>query len=207
MECPTKNTDSVVKLLKSGSKAVREISEKYGTNLESAVDYTPVEKTEEPEDEIDVSELTNLVLNSSFEDADTSMWKVSYEGETNPTDFFEKPEDAHSGNLSFHFFSEDSDMEFSIEQEFTGLETGTYYLTAYSQGGDMDSDATFELYAITGPNEQTAPFQLTTYTDWKNPTIPAIEVTDGSFTIGVRIKTNAKSWGTVDDFGLYKISE
>ena len=98
-------------------------------------------------------------------------------------------------------------MEFSIEQAFTGLEAGTYYLTAYSQGGDMDSDATFELYAITGSNEQTAPFQLTTYTDWKNPTIPAIEVTDSSLTIGVRIKTNAKSWGTVDDFGLYKVSE
>ena len=48
---------------------------------------------------------------------------------------------------------------------------------------------------------------MTTYTDWKNPTIPKIKVTDGMLTIGVRMKTNAKSWGTVDDFALYKISE
>lgn len=180
---------------------------KYGTTLSSAVDYVPVEKDDDEEDEIDFSELTNLVLNPGFEDADTSMWKVTYEGDTDPTDFFEKPEDAYSGNISFHFFSADSDMEFAIEQEFTDLEPGTYYLTAYSQGGDADASATFELYAVANGEEQTDPFQLTTYTDWKNPTIPKIEVTDGTLTIGVRIKTNATSWGTVDDFALYKISD
>lgn len=181
---------------------------KYGTTLESAVDYVPVERDDsEEEDEIDLSELTNLVLNPGFEDADTSMWKVTYEGDTNPTDFFEKAEDAYSGNISFHFFSEDSDMDFAIEQEFTDLEPGTYYLTAYSQGGDSDANATFELYAVANGEELTDPFQLTTYTDWKNPTIPKIEVTDGTLTIGVRIKTNATSWGTVDDFALYKLPE
>jgi arabinogalactan endo-1,4-beta-galactosidase len=179
---------------------------KYGTTLDSAVDYVPVEKTETVE-KIDVSGLTNLVLNSGFEDVDTSMWKVTYEGDTNPTDYFEKPEDAYSGDIAFHFYSADSDMEFAIEQEFTDLEQGKYYLTAYSQGGDTKSDSEFELYAITSDGEQTASFKLTTYIDWKNPTIPEIEVTDGKLTIGVRAKTNATSWGTVDDFGLYKISD
>ncbi len=180
---------------------------KYGTTLESAVDYVPVEHDEEETEEIDLSELTNLVLNPGFEEADTSMWKVSYEGEMNPTDFFLKPEDAYSGDMSFHFFSPDQNMKFTIEQTFTGLEPGTYYLTAYSQGGDMNDAATFELYAIAGGQEQAAEFELTTYADWKNPTIPAIEVTDGNLTIGVRISTNAASWGTVDDFGLYKLPE
>jgi arabinogalactan endo-1,4-beta-galactosidase len=176
---------------------------KYGTTLESAVDYVPVEK--KTVEKIDVSGLTNLVLNPGFEDEDTSMWKVTYEGDTNPTDYFEKPEDAYSGNIAFHFYSADSDMEFAIEQEFTDLEPGKYYLTAYSQGGDTKSDSEFELYAITSDGEQTDSFKLTTYIDWKNPTIPEIEVTDGNLTIGVRAKTNATSWGTFDDFGLYKI--
>lgn len=183
---------------------------KYGTTLDSAVNYVPVDKTEtetEKEEVIDFSKYENLVLNPGFEEDDTSMWNVTYVGEANPTDFFEKPEDAYSGDKSFHFFSEDSDMEFGIEQEFTGLEPGTYYLTAYSQGGDANESASFELYAVTGTEELTDSFQLTTYIDWKNPTIPAIEVTDGNLKIGVRIKTNAKSWGTVDDFALYKISE
>jgi arabinogalactan endo-1,4-beta-galactosidase len=47
---------------------------KYGTTLDSAVDYVPVEKKETVE-KIDVSGLTNLVLNSGFEDEDTSKGK------------------------------------------------------------------------------------------------------------------------------------
>lgn len=152
-------------------------------------------------------EMVNHVKNPSFEDPDTSMWKVTYAGDTNPTDYLEKADDAYTGDFAFHWWSEDSDMDFSIEQEFTDLEPGTYQLFAYSQGGDMSEDSVMELYAITGGEEQTASFMVTTYIDWKNPTIPEIKVTDGTLTIGVRIKCNAKSWGTVDDFTLNRISD
>ncbi len=180
---------------------------KYGTTLESAIAYTPIERNnEEDENKLDVSGFTNLVKNPGFEETDTSMWKVDYVGEENPTDFFEKAEDAYSGDYSFHFFSDTSDMEFSIEQEFTDLEPGTYYLTAYSQGGAV-IEGSFELYAIVNGEELTDDFMLTTYIDWKNPTIPEIKVTDGTLTIGIRAKTNVASWGTIDEFGLYKISD
>ena len=76
------------------------------------------------------------------------MWKVSYEGEADPTDYQVKADDAHSGETAFHFWSGDSDMEFSIEQEVTGLENGTYQLSVFSQGGDMSSDASMELYQM-----------------------------------------------------------
>lgn len=181
---------------------------KYGTTLSSAIDYTPIEKSNtDSEDKFDISGFTNLVKNPGFEDSDTSMWKVDYVGEENPTDFFNKPEDAYTGDMSFHFFSAESDMEFSIAQEFTDLEPGTYYLTTYSQGGDAAEGSTFELYAVVNGEELTDDFKLTTFIDWKNPAIPEIKVTDGTLTIGVRIKTNAKSWGTVDDFSLCKISD
>lgn len=180
---------------------------KYGTTLESATDYDPDAKPKEEEKAIDLSQYENLVVNPGFEENDNSMWKVSFEGKENPTDFFNNPADAYSGDMSFHFFSATSDMDFSIQQEFENLEPGTYYITAYSQGGDSNDDSTFELYAITSEGEIAEPFELTTYIDWKNPTIDAIKVTDGKLTIGVRIKTNATSWGTVDDFGLYRISD
>lgn len=152
--------------------------------------------------------LKNLVQNPSFEDADTSMWKVTYEGDSNPTDYQNKTDDAHTGDIAFHCWSGDSDMEFSIEQEFTDLEAGTYRLSAFAQGGDMSADAQMELYAvITGDGEQTQSFMVTTYNDWKNPTIPEIQVTDGTLTIGIRMKCNVNSWGTVDDFVLNKISD
>lgn len=151
--------------------------------------------------------LKNLVQNPSFEDADTSMWKVTYEGDSNPTDYQNKTDDAHTGDIAFHFWSGDSDMDFSIEQEFTDLEAGTYRLSAFAQGGDMSADAEMELYAVTSDGKQTQSFMVTTYNDWKNPTIPEIQVTDGTLTIGVRMKCNVSSWGTVDDFTLNKISD
>jgi arabinogalactan endo-1,4-beta-galactosidase len=43
---------------------------------------------------IDFSKYENLVLNPGFEDSDTSMWNVTYEGDVNPTDFFEKSDDS-----------------------------------------------------------------------------------------------------------------
>ncbi len=183
---------------------------KYGTTLESALDYDPsvigVRSTEEEMvGSSNYADYENLVQNPGFEEEDTSMWIVSYVGDANPTDFFENPADAYSGDYSFHFFSDTSDMTFSIEQTFTDLEPGVYDLTAFSQGGDFTDGAEFELYAVTSAGEEVEAFQLTTYIDWKNPTISGIEVEDGNLTIGVRIKTNVNSWGTVDDFGLYKV--
>lgn len=152
-------------------------------------------------------EMVNYAVNPSFEDKNRSMWKVSYEGEADPTDYQVKADDAHSGETAFHFWSGDSDMEFSIEQEVTGLENGTYQLSVFSQGGDMSSDASMELYAVTADGGQTAPFMLTTYNDWQNPTIKEIKVTDGTVKIGVRFQCNVGSWGTVDDFTLNRISD
>lgn len=147
----------------------------------------------------------NYVLNPSFEDSDTSMWQVTSVGDTNPTDYQEKADDAYTGNFAFHFYST-SDMEFSIEQKFTDLEPGIYKLSAFAQGGDV-TEGEMELYAITATGELTEPFMVTTWVDWKNPTISEIEVTDGTLTIGVRIKSNGGSWGTVDDFTLNKVLE
>ncbi len=151
--------------------------------------------------------MINHVLNPGFEDADTSMWKVTYAGESNPTDFQAKADDAYSGETSFHFWSADSDMEFSIEQEFTDLEPGTYQLTVYAQGGDVSADSSMELYAVVNGEELTEPFMVTTWVDWKAPTITDIKVTDGTLIIGVRMKCNAASWGTVDDFTLNRVSD
>ena len=89
-------------------------------------------------------EMVNYAVNPGFEDKNRSMWKGSYEGEADPTDYQVKADDAHSGETAFHFWSGDSDMEFSIEQEVTGLENGTYQLSVFSQGGDMSSDASME---------------------------------------------------------------
>lgn len=149
-------------------------------------------------------EMLNYVANPSFEDSDTSMWTVSYEGDKNPTDFQQKEADAHTGEYSFHFWSE-SDMDFSIEQEFTDLEPGTYELKAYFQGGDIDSTAKMKLYASVGDDVASDAFTAEGYGNWQEPRISAIKVTDGKLTIGMHIQCKAKGWGTADDFILNKI--
>lgn len=150
--------------------------------------------------------MINLVRNPSFEDADRSMWKVTYEG-ANPTDFQTKADDAYTGVVAFHFWSGSSDMAFAIEQDFTDLEPGTYQLSVFAQGGDMAADATMELYAIVNGQEMTAPFMVTSWAQWKEPTVTGIRVTDGTLTIGVRFRCNVKSWGTVDEFTLIRVSD
>ena len=154
-----------------------------------------------------VVERVNYVQNPSFEDADTSMWTVNYSGDNDPTDYQVKAADAHSGEVAFHFWSGDYDMDFSIEQSFTDLAPGTYELSAFSQGGDMSADASMELYAVVDGKELTDPFMLTTYADWQNPVISGIKVTDGTLTFGVRYKCNVNSWGTLDDVTLNRIAE
>lgn len=152
--------------------------------------------------------LLNHVLNPSFEEADTSMWKVTYAGEQNPTDFQVKADDAYTGSTAFHFWSEASDMDFAIEQTLTGLEPGTYRLTVYAQGGDVSDDCEMALYASAdGGAEQTAPFMVTGWANWQSPTLSEIKITDGTLTFGVRMKCNAKSWGTLDEFTLNRIGD
>ncbi|MBE5844492.1 MAG: glycosyl hydrolase family 53 [Butyrivibrio sp.] len=145
----------------------------------------------------------NYVLNPSFEDSDRSMWKITANG-GNPTDYQEKDDDAHTGDFALHFWSE-SKMDFTLEQEITDLEPGTYKLMAFAQGGDMSPSSELTLFAKTAEEEKTEGFMVTSWADWQNPTIPEIEVTDGTVTIGVHMVCNPKSWGTVDDFTLIKV--
>ena len=154
-------------------------------------------------------EMVNYVVNPSFEDTDTSMWNVTYNGDTDPTDYQEKEDDAHSGTYAFHFWSGDSDMDFAIEQEITDLEAGSYRLSAFAQGGDMEESSDLELYALVNGEEAAAEsFMLTSWADWKEPVINDIKINAGdTLTIGVRMKCDTGSWGTVDDFTLNKISD
>lgn len=157
--------------------------------------------------DVDV-EMVNYVKNPGFEEVDRSMWEIFYAGENDPTDYQEKADDAHDGDFSLHFWS-DSDMDFSICQTLTDLPAGTYQLFAFAQGGDMESTSDLELYAvINGEEIGSDAFMLTTWTDWKQPKVDNIRIGDGdTLTIGVRMKCNANSWGTIDDFTLNRISD
>lgn len=143
----------------------------------------------------------NWLLNPSFEKNDISMWKVSYKGDSNPTDIQEKESDAMSGANSFHFWSE-SEQDFKIQQTLSGLEAGSYTVSANIQGGDVGSDAEIYLYVMMdGKVIKSDPVTLNGWCEWQTPKLKGIKV-DGKtkITVGMKVKCSAGGWGTMDDF-------
>jgi arabinogalactan endo-1,4-beta-galactosidase len=154
--------------------------------------------------------LDNFVVNPSFEETDRSMWKVSSNAATDPTDYQDKKDDAYDGTVALHFWDGVKEIDFTVTQEITGLEPGIYSLECYAQGGDVNDTAEMELFCDTTAagdevTHYSEPFMVTSWAQWKNPVIPEIEVTGDSVIIGVHIKSNVKSWGTVDNFILKKM--
>ena len=154
--------------------------------------------------------LDNLVINPSFEDLDRSMWDITYNNPSDPTDYQDKKDDAYDGTVALHFWDGVKDIDFTATQEITGLEPGIYSLECFAQGGDVDDSAEMELFCDTVKDgdeviHYSEPFMVTSWAQWKNPVIPEIEVTGDSVIIGVHIKSNVKSWGTVDNFILKKV--
>lgn len=143
----------------------------------------------------------NLLANSSFEESDTSMWLV----EGNGTDYQNKAADAHSGDISLHFWSNDA-VAFTVEQKITGLEPGTYEFGFYIQGGDAGEDAQMFAYADNGRDNLQTETGVDGWVNWQNPVLSNITVgADGTLIVGASVNCAAKGWGTLDDFYLYKM--
>lgn len=148
----------------------------------------------------------NWLENPSFEEKNTSMWEVTYEGDKNPTDIQTKEADAMTGEKSFHFWSESSEQIFTVSQTVSGLAAGDYTFSANIQGGDVGNDAEFYLYAIVdGTEYRSDNVTLSGWVEWQTPTITDIPLQEGqSITVGMSAKAPAKGWGTMDDFYLFK---
>lgn len=158
---------------------------------------------EKPVESIQAAEVDddreNLIANNSFEESDTSMWEITRGG----TDFQNNASDAHSGDISLHFWSTGA-VNFTAQQTVTGLAPGTYEFGLYIQGGDADG-ADMYIYADNGTERLTQETGVTGWVNWQNPVISEITVgEDGTLTVGVSVSAPAKAWGTLDDFYLYQ---
>lgn len=141
--------------------------------------------------EIIVSPSTSFIQNPGFEDG-LNGWTVS--GDSTAVNV---ESDAHSGSAALHYWSAQA-AEFQISQTVTGLENGTYQLSAWVSGGGGEETA--EIFA----DNQKQQFVNTGWQQWSNPTIDTVEVTDGTLTIGAKLKYAGDKWGNIDDFKLVK---
>ncbi|MEN6340286.1 MAG: glycosyl hydrolase 53 family protein [Clostridiaceae bacterium] len=147
----------------------------------------------------------NYIDNSGFENADTSMWTVTPIASGIQTDFQNKKMDAHSGNLSLHFWNADA-VEWKAEQVVDNLKPGSYRFTISAQGGDIGEGAELYLYAVSDGVTYTTPFTLNGWVSWQQPVIESIPCQSGSMTVGVYVKCAGGGWGTVDDFLLNPVT-
>lgn len=141
--------------------------------------------------EITVSPSTSFIQNPGFEDG-LNGWTVS--GDSTAVNV---ESDAHSGSAALHYWSSGA-AEFQISQTVTGLENGTYQLSAWVSGNGGEETA--EIFA----GNQKQQFVNTGWQQWSNPTIDTIEVTDGTLSIGANLKYPGDKWGNIDDFKLVK---
>lgn len=141
----------------------------------------------------------NYVMNASFEEPDTSMWKITEYGGKH-TDYQNKAIDAKTGNIALHYYSA-SGVQFSVEQTITNIPEGTYILSMFNQGGDTKNPDMY-LYAVADGKEYRASTTNEGWVVWQNPEIRNIVVKSGTITIGAYIKCDAGGWGTLDDFCL-----
>lgn len=148
----------------------------------------------------------NYIVNGSFEEVDFTGWTVTNVGDvTEELDVYTRESDCFEGVQCLHFYSGSSDVNFTAEQSLTGLESGSYKLTAHIQGdaaGDENAEVYF--YVVVGGETIKVDGELNGYVNWYTAELPAINVTDGNIIIGINVKTAAGGWGTIDDITLVK---
>lgn len=146
----------------------------------------------------------NYLENYSFEDSDISMWRIDNRT-TTQLDIQDKALDAKTGNKSLHFYSTDR-VDFTVEQEVTGIRPGMYNFSLSIQGGDAKNQDMY-IYAIANGVTYTEATDVDGWVNWRNPRIENIRVDSGSIIVGASIKCDPKGWGTLDDFILSPVEE
>lgn len=148
----------------------------------------------------------NYLVNGSFEEADFTGWTVTnIENATEELNVYDRETDCFEGVQSLHFYSGSNNVDFSAEQTVSGLEEGSYKLTAHIQGEAAgDESAQVYFYAIVDGKEKKVDGELNGYVNWHTAELPGITPTDGKITVGIRVSTAPGGWGTVDDITLVK---
>ncbi|MBO5371705.1 MAG: glycosyl hydrolase 53 family protein [Lachnospiraceae bacterium] len=116
--------------------------------------------------------------------------------------------DPHSGSKSAKFFTDKSEVSFTMQQNVTVEKAGVYQASMYIQGGDGGDS---QKVTITLENLSTGAVQmddsatLDGWLVWKTPTTGVVRAAEGDV-LAVTITVNAamNAWGTIDDVYLYQ---
>ena len=139
----------------------------------------------------------NYLTNAGFESGGFGPWVVN--GDVGAVDISNERQNLHEGKCAMHYWANDA-FEFTVSQTVTGLENGTYFLSAWIQGGGGED--VLQLYANCGGETQTLDIATNGWLNWKTPTIENINVSDGTCTVGLKVVASSGQWAFFDESSL-----
>ena len=151
----------------------------------------------------------NYLNNWSFEDGDTG-WTATAIGSFDELYVEDKVTDSITGTKHFHFWGAGANcVEFTLEQEVTGLKSGNYNYAISIMGGDGGETEIYAYVKINGEMVYTAPATITVYNEWHTATIENIAYTEGdTIVVGLYVKcAGPNAWGKIDDAMLNSVME
>ena len=146
----------------------------------------------------------NFLENYSFESGDLTGWKVNDIGGSKELYVEKKKTDSLTGEYHMHFWSDaKNSVEFTLEQEVSGLSTGKYKYTISIMGGDAGDSEIFSYVKINGEIAKKQPMKITVYNEWDAAVIDGIEYKEGdTITVGIYVRCAGDgngAWGKIDD--------
>ena len=146
----------------------------------------------------------NYLVNDSFEMGDMTGWTMTEYGTCDELCLEEKITDSLTGSWHYHFWSANTDtVEFTLEQEVTGLSSGVYKFGISIMGGDAGETDIYAYVKINGEIVKTAPLSITTYGNWDTAMVTGVEYNEGdTIVVGIYVKCQGAgngAWGKIDD--------
>lgn len=140
----------------------------------------------------------SLLKNPSFEDSDMSMYQLKGNislSQNNPK----------TGKNDLDFYGDD-DYQADASQTIT-LDPGTYTFSPNVQGGATNALSKLNVYVeINGQRQAVLVPPLTGWKHWVEPKLTFTLAQKKAVKLGLAIQSNAKSWGSTDDWILTRVA-
>ena len=150
----------------------------------------------------------NFLENWSFDDdANGGGWTATSITKFDELHVEDKITDSLTGTKHYHFWGAASNpVEFTVEQQVSGLKSGTYKLSMATMGGDCTDYEAYIYVKINGEIVHKADAKFTSYNEWHTASIPEFEYTEGDvIVVGIYVKANGGAWGKIDDAMLNSV--
>ena len=146
----------------------------------------------------------NFLDNYSFESGELAPWRLVDRGSENELCVEQKATDSKTGEYHYHFWSSAPDsVDFSLEQDVTGLAAGNYKFSLSIMGGDCGETEIYIYVLIDGAETARAPLSVTVWNEWHTAVINGITVAEGqTLTVGISVRCQGAgngAWGKIDD--------